>query len=359
MTPERIRIDWDDLRSTEHEAEPTPSVSERVVEDPAKAVVFDRLDSIAPDRSRAGHRPVHRRAWFYTTVAGLIGGFLSWGVSELLFDIDGGADTGVMMLVTVVLWSAILGAMITAAIASAESFIVGARRRMLRYAALGAGYGFVLGAAAGFVAQLVFGFVLALDAQADSVNEGGMLTLLIIARGMGWAVLGGVCGTICGIVARSGRKAFLGGIGGGIGGLVGGVMFDPLVFAFAEHDTAMLPRLIGLVLFASLTGLFISLSEQVARSTWLQIERGRLSGKQFIVYRNPTTIGSSSECDVYLFKDAAVAPVAATIERTPSGYTLTAERTIYVNQLPVRRHRLRNGDAIAIGETVLRFGERE
>jgi len=109
------------------------------------------------------------------------------------------------------------------------------------------------------------------------------------------------------------------------------------------------------------SGLLISLAEQIAKSAWVKIEAGRLVGKQFIIYKNPTRIGALPENEIYLFKDTTISPQHALIEQRAGGRFLKnvgAPNATRINGQIVNDQKLRNGDAIQIGETVLRYGER-
>ncbi len=356
MSDERIKIDWGDLdRGTSgpppHRSFVPPASTE------SDRSVFSRLDE-----GEAGAAPgsLHRRSWFYMTIAGGLAGLLAGGVAEVILDIDGQSDDASGIVQTLAL-TGLLGLVVAAALASIESWVVGASRQAAQALLVGGLVGLGCGLVAGVVGGMVFGFVIQIVLLLELDSEAAVFIGLVAARGIAWAVLGAVCGVACGVAGTSVRKAMLGGIGGGIGGLVGGLAFDPIgLVTFQMHaDSAVASRLVGFVVLAAMTGLFISLVERMARESWLEVAGGRLVGKQFILYRPRTRIGSSPDSEVFLFKDPAVPPLAATIERTPSGAILGAHGTVLVNHLPfVGRHRLRSGDILRVGETTLRYQER-
>jgi pSer/pThr/pTyr-binding forkhead associated (FHA) protein len=86
-----------------------------------------------------------------------------------------------------------------------------------------------------------------------------------------------------------------------------------------------------------------------------------IAGKQFILYKDATYIGSSPQCEIYLFKDPTISPRHAALHRRGNGFDLedlgSASKT-FVNGAPVARTRLKRGDQIQIGSTVLLFQER-
>ena len=70
------------------------------------------------------------------------------------------------------------------------------------------------------------------------------------------------------------------------------------------------------------------------------MKAGPLAGKQFVVFRNPTVLGSSPKADIYLFKDEAIEPRHALIHDRGGRFEIedmkTADGT-YVNGIPVQR----------------------
>ena len=89
---------------------------------------------------------------------------------------------------------------------------------------------------------------------------------------------------------------------------------------------------------------------------------GPLKGKQFIIYRNPTLIGSSPRCDIYLFKDPVVEEAHAAIHQIRDGYELEdkgSKSGTYVNNVRVKRKRLVSSDQIRIGNALFVYSERE
>ncbi len=54
--------------------------------------------------------------------------------------------------------------------------------------------------------------------------------------------------------------------------------------------------------------------ESALKDRWLYVTAGPLAGKQFILYKSETSIGSRQESDIYLFKDANILPRHAVIQ---------------------------------------------
>jgi pSer/pThr/pTyr-binding forkhead associated (FHA) protein len=107
---------------------------------------------------------------------------------------------------------------------------------------------------------------------------------------------------------------------------------------------------------------FVALVERLAREAWLRVRTGPLAGKSFVLYRSPTRLGSSPDCDIYLFKDAEIDPSHAQIHRVGTAYEvedLGSRTGTTVGSAKIRRRRLASGDQITVGSTILEFEERQ
>jgi pSer/pThr/pTyr-binding forkhead associated (FHA) protein len=119
--------------------------------------------------------------------------------------------------------------------------------------------------------------------------------------------------------------------------------------------------MVGVMAIGVSIGVFLALLERLTREAWVRVRTGPLAGKSFVLYRTPTVVGSSPSSDIYLFKDAAIDAHHASIHRVGDAFEIedrgSREGTTVGGQ-KVRRRRLRSGDAIGIGGTVLEFEER-
>ena len=185
------------------------------------------------------------------------------------------------------------------------------------------------------------------------------LSKQIMARSIGWAILGLFLSIAPGIVLKNWKRFGIGLAGGLLGGLFGGILFDPILMV---TQSVAASRFVCIVAIGTAAGAGTGLIESVAKSGWLRVVGGLIAGKQFIIYKNPTYLGSSPRCEVYLFKDPQVGPQHAAIHTVPGGYELEDLRSptgTFVNGSPVSRVRLRGNDHIQIGATVLLFQEKE
>lgn len=198
---------------------------------------------------------------------------------------------------------------------------------------------------------------------AKSVGAGNFIVIAAF-RSMAWACIGAAMGLGMNL-ARSTRIELRNAVvGGALGGALGGVFFDP-VDRFLTADTmfanAAASRLIGFVAVGLCVGIFVALVNRLASEAWLRVRTGPLAGKSFVLYRTPTTIGSSPHADIYLFKDAGIDGTHASVHRIGNRYEIedTGSRSgITVNGRDVQRQRLVSGEQIVLGATVLEFEER-
>lgn len=253
--------------------------------------------------------------------------------------------------------------LLTACIAAADDVASGAYGRGLLFGLLGfvfGGIGGVLSIFGGGMFALILGpLLLAMGLQKPESDLGLVFTTMLF-RAPIWLIMGALSGALIGAMGRAWRRVWLGVLGGAAGGLLGGMFFDPLMYmtgGIQPGHGAWLSRLIGVMAMGSATGFAIAYAEQAAKQAWLAIERGRLIGKQFIIYRNPTRIGASYSNDVFLFKDPSVQQEHARILRRGGSYVVEAlsGALLRVNGQPTVSRALSNGDTLQVGETVMRF----
>ncbi len=226
--------------------------------------------------------------------------------------------------------------------------------------------GLLINAIAGAALGLIGGVIVSLFVEklynallVNGGDSGGVSSQQVIARSVTWGVLGLFLMVGPGIVMRNAKKLLIGMIGGLLGGLVGGALFDPV--AAATSGNTHVSRLVALIAIGVVAGLGTGLIENVAKGGWLKVTAGLIAGKQFILYRNPTFIGSGPECQIYLFRDAKVGRRHAAVHIVPGGFdlqNLPLGAETKVNGKLIERTRLRNGDVIQIGNTSFKFQEK-
>lgn len=245
--------------------------------------------------------------------------------------------------------------------------------RLWRRVALAGCVGLLIGFIGGFVSEFVAGLIyaplnsLAIEQQGGDLGQFTTLGFLtqVTGRALAWALAGMAMGLGQGVAMRSGRLLLYGFIGGAIGGLLGGLVFDPLdlLLLGPYKPSAHLSRFIGVVTIGLTVGAMIGVVELLARDAWLQMLKGPLAGKEFLVFKDRMEVGSSPRSDIYLFNDTGVADRHAVIRAAADQYEIEAVRPrefpVLVNGRPVERGRLRHGDQIGLGATVFGFQRRQ
>jgi hypothetical protein len=291
------------------------------------------------------------QAWFYLGLSGLLGALLGWGIAEPGF-VDGpdrARHWGDWFLVPLVVTLMCVG------FAVAESIVERSSKKALIRGGVALPLGMILGFFFSNLANLFYTIGLAICGGA------GVHTMrnpaVWIARGFAWMILGAAGGVIYGIIGKSMKKTGYGALGGAIGAAVGGTVFDPI--AIATHGGAT-SRAVGFGLLGMATGIAIGLVESALKDRWLYVTAGPLAGKQFILYKPRTAVGSSQACDIYLFKDPEILPEHAILEMKGSKIHLLANGTAYIAGQPVRGTRvLESGTIIQLGRYAFRYQERQ
>ena len=87
-----------------------------------------------------------------------------------------------------------------------------------------------------------------------------------------------------------------------------------------------------------------------------------IAGKEFVLYRDPTWIGSSPKSEIHLFKDPQVAPRHAAIHRVGEHYEIEDQGTAVgtmVGGQRIQRRRLLDRDRVTVGQTMFEFHMRD
>ncbi|HEY3398103.1 MAG TPA: FHA domain-containing protein [Armatimonadota bacterium] len=289
-------------------------------------------------------------------LAGALGGFLAWAVVEP-FTQDGPkmATDLAGILLEMAVFGACLGGLIGAALGCVEGISTRVPEKLWR----GLGWGLLIGggggALGGVVGQLLYGGL--------GAGLRGNLLGQIMLRAIAWGLVGVCVGLSQGAHSGSGRKLVNGLVGGAIGGFVGGLLFDPismiaqaLIGGHGAH-AGLASRLIAMTVLGLCSGAAIGLVEELRKEAWLIVVQGPLQGKQFILYRPLTTLGSSPKCDLCLIKDSTLRPQHAVLQQEGQGHVLFSapESVTLVNGRRVSRQRLTSGDVISLGQTALEY----
>lgn len=306
--------------------------------------------------------------WFYLALAGLGGALLGWGMIEPFFD-DFVADDDPVQLAASLLIFPTVAAMVGLFLGGAEGAICRNGPRAVKNAAVGVGVGFLGGLILWIPASIVYGiFDVTARSMQPNLIPGEMPTglaflVLMMGRAAAWGLFAIPAGIGQGLAMREKKVIINGVIGGFLGGLLGGLFFDPISLVLTAADgQATYSRAVGFGVIGISVGVFIGLVQGWTKTAWLLMQKGPLAGKQFIIFRDTTTLGSSPKSDVYLFKDDAIEPTHAKIVNRGGRFELEDQSTpdgTYVNGIAVTRRVLQAGDQIVMGKTVLEFSLKE
>ena len=215
-------------------------------------------------------------------------------------------------------------------------------------AARDAGRGAIAGGIGGAVGLVVGEAVLGLF-------QGGL-----VGRAVSWAILGLGIGAGLGVARRSRQSLLFGVVGGSVGGLIGGFSFEATRLRMGDRYD--LGQGVGIVLLGAGLGLSLSLVEQTLRFAWVRVVRGRQEGRDYSLTKPRNALGLDEKAEVGLFGDPTVARRHAEIVVEGRDYVLVnldpKNRTMVNGQVVKDRQGLRDGDAINLGQTSLRFRRR-
>ena len=293
-------------------------------------------------------------------IAGAVGGFVSWMLIEPFVNehqrapwpgTETPAHQALAILALMAGFGAALGGCIGAALGSVEGLLAMVWQKALRGLGIGLGIGALGGALGGFVGQLAYGLMHAGGSHTGIVAQ-------VLARAFAWGLVGAFVGVAQGVVTMAPRKILNGVIGGAVGGFIGGFLFDPIGQVLGGGAVS---RVVAMTVTGGCTGAAIGLVEMLRKEAWLRIVEGPLAGKQFILYRPVTLIGSAPGMDIALVKDPNVSPKHCSIELTGTTYVLRdlgSGAGTGLNGRPVTQQALRSGDTIQVGYTGLLYEDR-
>jgi len=288
------------------------------------------------------------QGWFYLGVAGLVGALAGWAIAEPGFvDSSSQQRWGNFLLLPLIV------TLMCFAFAMAESAVERSAQKALLRGVLALPLGLILGFFFDFMANIIYGIGMRIcfEAGAQSYHNPAVW----IARGIAWMVFGAAGGLVYGIIGQSAKKGYYGVIGGVIGAGLGGMVFDPIAI-FTKGGAPS--RAVGFALVGLATGVGMGLVESALKDRWFYVMAGPLAGKQFILYKSLTTIGSRQQSDIYLFKDPNILPEHAVIQIAGARVQLRANGPVSWAGQTVKTRILQDGDLLQIGRYSFRYKEK-
>lgn len=202
--------------------------------------------------------------------------------------------------------------------------------------------------------DLYYDYLLAISNGSDEASAmQAYNNAMHLPRGIAWLMVGIACGLTVGIASKSLKRTGLTVAGGAVGGFIGGFLFEFFPEAVAQF--------VGMTVTGLLIGLSMAILEQAARTQWIEIVEGGMAGKQFILYKDVITLGSSPTSDITLIKDPSILAAHARIYAS-SGRSyiesLDPNRPVSVNGVVGLRTSISDLDYITLGSTQIQFRER-
>lgn len=243
-------------------------------------------------------------------------------------------------------WSAIIALFVGLFLGIGEGVFYGSKEKAVKYALIGAGISVVAGFISGYFAQMMYAKMIA-DRASDFTAA--------FVRGLGWVLMGLGIGLAVSLIKPEKKRILFCSIGGIVGAFIGGFLFN-YVCNIIPND--IVARGIAIIIMGGLIGIGVGLLEQFAKQAWLKVIRGEFEGKEYLVFAGTTSIGNNGKNTIVLFKDKLVAPHHCDIVREGSKYVVVDQGSslgTVVNGMKTTRHVLKQGDAIAVGNSVLVF----
>lgn len=292
---------------------------------------------------------------YFNAVFGALGGLLGW----MLFGVLGEKlpESSLGEHLNLLLGGAIIGGMIGYFVVSVEAI---RDQSLIRFARL-ASYGVLIGAFGGaigmWVGDLINSFFVYLAGNASFLQ----MPLTLLARGLGWSLLGLAIGGCEGIAARSLGKFSYGTIGGLLGGLIGGVLFALFLYLSRQSGASShLGSAIGLVILGACIGSLTAFVQTVFLPANVKVLRGWQEGREYPLDKPANLLGRDEHADIALFRDMKIEKKHCYIKNVNGNYLLVnngvpPEWTL-VNEAPIADQiELKDGDRIQLGNVVLRF----
>lgn len=316
-------------------------------------------------------------------IAGTVGGAAGWFVQEQLINYNAHVQPGLLpgqdaveialstteyrMLVYSV------GGSIGLCLGAVDGLVEGSRRKLVHGAAIGLLAGILLGFIGLILGQRAFDALGGTSGQRPNPHLFAYVQQ-IIARSVGWALMGAGLGIGAALSTRSPKRIAHGALGGLAGGFLGGFLFDLLASganpvqhaagATGPVDVGGPSRAVGFTAIGGFTGLFIQLVEELLKQAWVRVLAGQNEGKDYILSKQMTILGRDERCDVPLFGDPAIAPQHAAIRAdgsrhvlidagTPAGVMVNGQRAPSGGEVL-----LRDGDMIQAGAQRILFHEK-
>ena len=346
--PEKLKITLDDLAKVTAAESGPAAIAPAAPGSRSYGTITDATDR--PAETQAEQGSLFLQGWFYLGVAGLLGALAGWAICEPGFvDMPRSNHWGNWLMLPMIV------ALMTLGFSIAESLVERSAQKALIRAALALPLGAILGFVFSFIADIVFNLTIAICIGIGVHSNRS--PAFWVARAIAWAVFGLAGGLVYGIVGQSFKKGKFGVLGGILGAAIGGLLFDPISMG-TGGASGTISRAVGFGILGLATGAMMGVVESALKDRWFYVSAGPLAGKQFILYKPQTLIGSNQQSDIYLFKDPTILPSHAVLESNGARMTLRANGPVFIAGSPVSSRVLADGDLVQIGRYTFRYKEK-
>jgi pSer/pThr/pTyr-binding forkhead associated (FHA) protein len=311
---------------------------------------------------------------FLNTIAGALGGLLAWVIIDLTGWFSAVFTPGAMVYQGSLTWwlqilvGGIVGGFVGVLLGLVNALGVDSPKQRLEGVVLHGAIGFGGGMVGISLGQTVYGWLAPRTASVDVMPGPGDFVQLVVARAIGWALIGAGIGLAQGIARRSSKLVTQGLFGGFVGGLIGGVLFE---CADTVVESGSVARFLGFVCIGACTGFFIGLFQTLFRQAWIKVVLGRNEGKEYLIDRPVMVIGRSELADIGLFGNPRIMPNHFAVEQLTGRFRL---RVIFADEATLKGNVqadvkvngqvvnpdvwLADGDSIVIDDRTLQFREK-
>lgn len=294
----------------------------------------------------------------YHFILGAFGGLSGWFLSAILLPVSAVNDHYTHQ--------AIFGALIGASTGATLATYTFVRTRPSVRALNSIAFGIVRGALAGSVALIVAEYLHTFVLELTPYSALSFAALGLLA----WVLFGGLLGLGAGLDGwKWSHKSLLGGM---LGGLVGGLPYElgrTYIFTNYSPYEQQIILAFTLALVCGVIGVSIALTSYPLKAAWIEVVSGALAGRIFDItkfVKGPAgakrlcVIGSDRQmAHIYLPDEPGLQPRHAAISYEHGAPTLSilsgaqGTGTLLVNERPVIRMMVRDGDQLRIGSTLL------
>jgi len=339
-------------------------------------------------------RQLFMQGWVYMSLAGFLGALLAWGGGEIFMSPYLGKIDRLMrdnmlkewrleifsLHIYYAVWISSIFIATCTAMGLAESIVERSPHKAIQRGGIAIGAGLVLGFLSVLIVEAFHAkglyewsgeLMKAMGVEpVEESRRSARHPLQWIRRALCYSIYGLAAGLAYGLTGWSAKKCLFGAIGGLVGAGIGGFFYDPITVLFGGSGSAgsadVISRAFTFTIMGAFTGLAVGLVETALKDRWLYVSAGPLAGKQFILYKVLTTIGSDQRCDVYLFKDETITPQHAVIEMRGKQTILNAQGPVQVRQpdgrssvvRPGQPFFLSSGQHVVIGRYTFHFQEK-